>query len=252
MGGGVLNLAIVRPWWLRCLVLLLPALPLVGVSGLPSTLRSEYVFSDILQWALYALFVWGFVALVVGLERSVVWLAIGTLLALIILFWGSAFRHLDIWKALAKLLQGVAPTSQSVIADQANLVLLSLRLIATVPLCLLILHSFPASDLLRAASRPRRASRFNEARVALAIFLRVFQHVFEVAGGMLFAWREENPGVVRPRHRSDWTGVIASGRGLAPWMMASVYAWSISLLQQGLLIVPVAVKDWDRIAGGSK
>jgi len=132
--------------------------------------------------------------------------------------------------------------SGAVVIPERDLVLRLILIMVGVPFFLFALNSFPATGALRRSARPT-GERQREAWLLVAIFLRVFQHVFEMAGKMLTAWREENPQLVMPRYREDWKKGIAP-RGYFGWFTRSIWAWSVSLLQQSLVFVPIAVRGW--------
>jgi len=216
-----------------------------GIGGLPVQLRSDAVFQDLGVWVSYGVFVWLLVGLAVGAEKLLSWLCVGVIFGLTVAVSGVVLRHMKVWELIQHLADYVSKSSPTVSTVEAELVKRLIVIMIAVPYSLLVLESFPASDILRRAARPN-GSKHAELWLAVAIFLRVFQHVFEVAGNLLLAWREENPRLLLPRHQRDWHG-LGAGAGLLRWIKSSVWSWSVTLLEQALLFVPTAVRDWSRI-----
>lgn len=245
MKGKFFNLAQIRPWWLRLLILFLFASPLFGVSELPTKIRPDYIFSDLGQWSAYAVFVWLIVWFTAGLEQLIAWLSVAVIFGLTVAFSGAALRKSSVWEVLETFTRSTFGAQITSTTAEGDLVLLLIRVMTTLPIAILALQSFPPADILRYAARPGHI-RAREWWIAVAIFVRVFQHVFEVAGRMLLAWREENPQLILPRFRGDWANQFVPLWGIIDWLKAAVMAWSVGLLQQALLFVPVAVRDWGR------
>lgn len=246
MTGGYMNLVQVRPWWLRLAILALIACPLFGVSTLHTEIRPDHVFDDLAEWTAYSLFIWILVGLVVGLHRLIAWLSVSILFGITVAFSGAIIRKLGIWHVIEHLVKATTESQASLAQTEADLVLLLIRVTATLPIALLTLQSFPASDVLRRAARPDNSGHVREAWLLTAIAIRIFQHVFEVAGSMFLAWREENPKILLPRYKNDWENGVKGRLGLIGWLKTSIWAWSVGLLQQSLVFVPVAVRDWGK------
>ena len=248
MAGGYINLVQVRPWWLRLAILVLIACPLFGVSALHTEIRPDHVFDDLAEWTAYSLFIWIIVGFVVGLDRLILWLSASALFGITVAISGAVIRKLGVWDAIEHLVRATTESQASLAQTEADLVLLLIRVTATVPVALLTLQSFPASDILKRAARPENSEHVREAWLLTAIAIRIFQHVFEIAGSMFLAWREENPQVLLPRYKNDWEKGVKGRLGFLGWLKTSVWAWSMGLLQQSLVFVPVAVRDWGKFA----
>lgn len=246
---GVLNYAGIRPWWLRLFILVLFATPLFGLGNLPVELKPDAVFQGLAAWIAYAVFAWLIVGLAVGIDRLLSWLCVGVVFGLTVTVSGALMRHMKLWEVIEHFVDYVSHHATSVSSNEADLVRRMIVIMIAIPYSMLLLDSFPASDILRRAARPGQ-SRFAGFWLAVAIFLRVFQHVFEVAGRLFLAWREENPRVLWPRHRQDWHG-WGSGLGFLRWTKSAIWAWSVTLLEQAVLFVPTAVRDWIRINGAN-
>ncbi len=242
--SGWLGLTRIRPWWVRLILLALLAAPLFGKRGLHPTLHDTHVFVDIGSWTAYVCFIWGFVFVCVGVNRLIDWLSTAFMLALVLLLTGALLRKLGVWHFIEELLR-VAPKDPDVV----NLALIAqfFKVIATYPLALLTLVSFPASDLVRWASQlsSRRPRTWT---LRLAILLRMLQNVAEVVTRCMVAWREENPQLIVPRFRADWHGSLFSRLGILSWAKDLLIIWPRTVAMQSLQAVPFVVRDFRRLA----
>ena len=238
-----LNLAEVRPWWLRLLILAMFGSPLVGSKILHAQLHKEHVFYDMGEWTAYALFIWMFVFLCVGLKRLLDWLSLATVFAMTVLLTGAALRKTGLWSLIEKL-AGTTPTdsTQSLI----DLLFRFFMILAATPYVMLLVESFPATDLMRWVSR-QGATRTARAALVAAMFLRMFQHVGEVVTRCMIAWREENPTIILPRYRADWAGSIFRKIGVLEWIKDSISAWCAVIAIQSLAAIPTVVRDFRRV-----
>jgi hypothetical protein len=241
-----LNYAKIRPWWFRLLLLILFAFPLLGLGNLPTELHAESLFRSLGAWIAYAIFIWIIIGLAVGLDQLLSWLFVGVIFGLTVAVTGALLRHIHLWEFIEQLVAYVSNQAVSASSDEAVLVWRMIVTMIAVPYSLLMLESFPASDILHRVARPGRSKR-KVLWLAAAIFLRVFQHVFEVAGNLFVAWKEENPRLLWPRHRDDWHGYGSGFKGVLKWIISAIWAWSVTLLEQAMLFVPTAVRDWIRI-----
>lgn len=252
MDDSTINFAEVRPWWVKPFLLFIIGSPLLGLSSLPARVRIESVFVDLAGWCAYAVFVWIFIALVASLEQLLRWLCVALFFGLTVAISGAVLRKVGIWRAIeaftTNLFGMVGGTTESLNESSdadAKMVLLLIRVMSVVPLAMLAVQSMRPSAMLRAAMRPSHGA-IREWRITIAIFIRVFQHVFEIAERMLFAWQEENPHILVPRFRGDWRKGVSFCWLFLGWLKDSVWTWSIGLLLQALLFVPIAVRDWSR------
>jgi hypothetical protein len=245
MGQSLLNLAEMRPWWLRTAMLALIGSPLFHSSVIHSQLHKQHFFEDLGKWTAYAVFIWLFVTLCVGINLLVEWLTVATLSSLTILFTGAILRQTGLWDGLATLLGSGAPDRQQSLMD---LIFRVVMIMTATPFALLVISSFPASDLMRWVSQ-KGATRTAKIALIAAMFLRIFQHVGEVVTRCMVAWTEENPTVLLPRYRSDWVGSIVRKVGIFDWLRVSVFAWCIALATQSLVAIPTIVRDFRRVGG---
>ena len=238
----VLPITDVRPWWIRAFILIAISTPIFSHIVLHSTIHAEHYVDDLLKTVAYACFVWLFVGLCAGLRQLLDWLAVGVIPAITLLLTGALFRSRSIWSLIHK---AVPAASANPLQGELDLVFKLLIIMIATPLALLIVGSFPATNLMRWISR-KGATRTAHAALVGAIFLRMFQHVSEVVERSMDAWREENPDVYLPRHRGDWAGSIWSKAHLVSWFHASVTAWCKFITIQTLAAVPNIVRDFGR------
>jgi hypothetical protein len=124
-----------------------------------------------------------------------------------------------------------------------------LMILASAPFALLVINSFPATDLMRWVSR-RGANRTTAVALVGAIFLRMLQHVGEVVTRCMVAWQEENPLVLLPRFSADWAGSIFRKIGILEWVKMAVVAWCGTIAMQSIAAVPTVVTDFRRVQAG--
>lgn len=249
MRASYLNIAKLHPWWLRLLLLFVIAGPLLGISPVfNSEINPEHPFIDLFMWTGYAIFVWVFIGLVVGIEQLISWLTVAVVFGLPVVYSGAILRGLKIWEIVNKLTQYISKADVISPANiQADLILRLILVMTAVPLLFLTLHSFPATGILRRATSQKN-TRHRELWLKMAIYLRVCQHLFETTSQMFLTWREENPKIIIPNFKSDWSS-WKSGYIFGGWigyMRASIWVWSVSLLEQALLFIPVLVSDWKK------
>jgi len=241
-----LNIALLRPLWLRASILVAIALPpLLDSSFSRETVLAD-PFNGIAKWAAYCVFVWVLISLNIGLDRLLSWLAGATLLALTVAFTGKLFRTLAVWEALERLLKklGLAASSGPQNYD-AEMVWKFLLIMVALPYALFVLNCFSAAGALERASR--LGTRGKGMGVHVALFLRVLQHSFEVSLSALGAWREENPGLIVPRLRQDWRHSLLSRFGWFGWFKDALLTWAFALLVLTLTVVPVFVDDTHQV-----
>lgn len=243
MQDGFLNLAEVRPWWLRLGLLLTVGSPLLTGGVLHARLHPEHFYRDLAMWTAYGVFIWLFVGSCAGLRRLVDWLTFAVLISLTIVLTGAAFRKLGIWQPLETLWMRSPTDPERSVMD---LVFRLLVILSATPYGLLTLSSFPASDLIRWVSR-RGAVRRTAWALRAAIFLRMLQNVAEVVSRSLVAWREENPALLVPRFRSDWRGSLLGRLRFFDWAWLSVFSWCTAIATQSLEAVPLVVRDFRRM-----
>ncbi|MFP5207310.1 MAG: hypothetical protein ACLGSH_18300 [Acidobacteriota bacterium] len=248
MNMGLVNLAALKPWWLRLLILLLIGHPLVTSPVLHSQLHKAHFYKDLGLWTAYTVFLWLIIGLCVGLKTLVDWVTVASMSALTVLLTGAIFRKLGLWIWL----QSFYPSTHATDPTQ-NLMDLIFRFImisASAPFALLLINSFPAADLMRWVSK-RSASSATMAALICAIFLRMLQHVGEVVTRCMLAWREENPQVVLPRFSADWAGSIFLRIGFFEWIKIAVVAWCGTIAMHTLAAVPTVVADFRRVQRGA-
>ena len=240
---GLVNLAHIKPWWLRFTLLFTLGCPMIFGFNQTIFLNGDDSLNKLLLWSLYFLFIWLFIALSVGIDGLFNWLGISVILGLTVAMTGAIFQKLGIWAIIMNLIPWVDPKSFRAPND-VDMVIKLLMIMGTLPYFLLFLGCFPAGDLLRRTADLQR-SKFRKTRVVIALFLRVFQHVFEISSKMIIAWREENPDVIIPRFKSDWhRGSLYVVTGFVGWIRSAIWAWALGLLVHSLLFVPVAVRSW--------
>lgn len=247
MNKGLVNLAALKPWWLRLLFFILIGHPLIWSPVLHSQLHKAHFYKDLGLWTAYTLFLWLIIGLSVGLKTLVDWVTVASISAFTVLVTGAIFRKFGIWIWLENLY----PSAHSIDPTQ-NLMDLMFRFImisASAPFALLVINSFPAADLMRWVSR-RSASRATSVALICAIFLRMLQHVGEVVTRCMIAWREENPQIVVPRFSADWAGSIFLRIGVIEWVKTAVVAWCGTIAMHTLAAVPTVVADFRRVQRG--
>ncbi len=244
MGNASLKIAEVRPWWLRLFFLGLLGSPLMTSGILHRQLHEDHFFRDLAYWTAYAVFIWLLVALCVGLKTLTEWLMIASISAMTILITGAIFRKLGVWETLQKLV--ASPSTTDSAQDLMDLIFRFIMILVATPFALLIISSFPATDLMRWVSR-QGATRTATVALVGAIFLRMLQHVGEVVTRCMLAWEEENPAILLPRYSADWAGSVVRKIGILEWVKVSVVAWCSVIAIHSLAAVPTVVKDFRRV-----
>lgn len=243
-----IEIASLRPWWLRLLLLGLIASPVLTHGRLHATIHAQHAFADLLQWVGYALFVWLFVSLCVGVDRLFRWLAVAAIFGFSLAFGGAFVDRIGVWDLLRNQVAALSPTATPSGATEHNfdLVYRLVMIMATLPYFLLVVNSFPAGDLFARALPLVRSKAARRVRlyVSLAVVLRMMQHVFELFTSLLVAWREENPIQILPRFKQDIHAPFPGYFTLIPWARASIWTWCQALLMHSLLFVPVVVSNW--------
>jgi hypothetical protein len=208
----------------------------MGVA-LPAHLRADHLAHDLLAWAVYALIMWIFIALFAGLKRLLAWLCAAFILAFTLVASGVLMSE-STWQFLLQNIPGLGGTpSEPDMGRQLELLMRLFTVSISVPYAIFFMSSFSAAGLFKAAMRRSGPKRMN-VLVCLAILLRMFQHVHELIEAMLLAWREENPNMVVPRHRTD------SFVELLRWYKWSLYSWCCALLARTFMFVPVVASEW--------
>ena len=246
MNQGYISLSSVRPWWLRLLILSLISSPLfIGIDH-HASIQFEHLFSDMGNWIGYSVFIWIFIYMCVGINKLTSWLGLGAILGLVIIVTGVALPNLGIWDAVSAVFGEVQPESQiEKVQRELDLIFRLIMIMTSFPFFMLAIQSFSAAGIFNAAVR-RGASGGAYFYIVIAVFLRVFQHVFEVFEKLLMAWQEENPRLVLPRHRADLGASVLSPLKITKWWWSSTWIWCQALLIHSLLFVPVAVRDWQQ------
>lgn len=255
MSEGFLRLTDVRPWYIRLLLLLVIGSPTIMGGAVHVRFHDEHYFVDLLQWTAYAVFVWLFIVACLGLKKLVEWLSVAFYIALVILFTGAVFRGVGVWERLAELLGVEFGTPDQGVK---SLVRTFVILVVVYPLSLLVLTSFPASDLikwisLRVARVVGSSTKLGlnvKAAVVLALLLRMLQHVAEVVERCLLAWQEENPAWIVPRHRADWSGSLLGRAAFFDFARTAIVAWVFAVTFHSFVVLPTLVKDFRRVTGG--
>jgi hypothetical protein len=249
MNTALVNFTSLKPWWIRAFILALIGHPLIASPVLHSQLHKDHFFKDLALWTSYMVFVWLFIEFCVGLRTFLNWITVASMFALTVLMTGAVFRKLGAWDWLQDIYHG-----SHVIDPQQNLMDLIFRFImilASAPFALLVINSFPATDLMRWVSR-RGASRTTTAALVGAIFLRMFQHVGEVVTRSMVAWREENPRIFVPRFSADWAGSIIEKIRMLEWVKVAIVTWCGAIAVQSIAAVPTVVMDFRRVQDGEK
>jgi len=178
------------------------------------------------------------------MARLLQWLSAASVFGITLALTGGAFRRLDIWSWLERLLGQNTMTSPG---QDPNVILTwkLLTILAVFPYALFFLNCFSVSELLKRVSRMSRGGQ--TLGVHLALFIRVFQHGLESVTKALVAWREENPEMILPRFRCEWSSSSVSRLKFFPWFKDAVFAWCFAILMKTLAVVPIFVGDVERM-----
>jgi len=246
----VINFRLVRPWWLKVGFLVLLGSPLATGGTLHPTLHQAHLFRDLLEWSLYALFLWLFMFLCVGLERVVTWIGWSFAIGLSVVFSGSFAAKSGAWtavEAIAKALHlGAVPSASNPDLDMAYRLIV---IVTSTPLAIFAMQSFSAAEIVRwASSRATARRRGAKAAIAFAVAFRMFQHVSETFDCAFIAWKEENPQILLPRFRDDWRGSVTGRLTFFSWFKEAVWVWCVAMLLQTLVVIPRIVQDFGSIA----
>lgn len=229
----MVNIAALRPWWLRLMLLCAIGLPLFQGMHLPP--GRDGVFEQLAARTAYAALIWLLILLNVGVDRLLTYMASACVLALTTVLLGALFKRL-----LPVLAAGMTTVDVS-----ARLATLFLTMMTAVPYALFAVSCFSAADLIaRARQQVQRGDRWAP-HIALA--LRMVQHVGEVFANLMMVWGEEHPARVLPRFKSDWARSALAKTGIVTWGAEAVAAWSFALLIHSLEIIPALVDDLTRV-----
>jgi hypothetical protein len=214
------------PWWLKVSILLVLGVPLiVPLIALRQSTPAQDL-TQVLILTAYASLIWLVIALASGLENLFAYLSVAFFFAV------STMLGTVVLSKLPGLFPGLGTGSQRLDIQLFTMLLIT---ISGVPLTLFGVQWFSASRLVeRLQSSGRGAFRLKVAAV-----LRVFQHLAEIFPQLVIVWREENPELWLPRHRTDWTLTPWTLPGFADWLYRAFYLWATCMLMHFLRIVPV-------------
>jgi hypothetical protein len=229
--------------WMRALLFAVLVCPMLTSKLLHSAFHPDHFLLDLIYWTLYANVLWLFVIACVGEDRFIDWIKAPALFGLTTLASGIVLKDVGAWKILESYFGVVEKSS---LQFQLGLLYRFVVIIATSPLLLLAVHSFPASEGVRWVSK-RGASRRTYFVLRLSLFLRILQLVAETVPRHILAWKEENPKVIWPRFRDNWQGSIPKKATVAKWVLQSVAAFCQSLAMQVLEALPMVVRDFRQI-----
>lgn len=218
-------------------MLLLITIGLPAIINLPSYFYSSSTepMQFIVFWAGYALFVWLFIFLNVGIRTLLSMLSGAFVLAMTTAMLGAGLRK------VFPILQGSASAS----LIDIKMATLFFVMISVIPYGLMFVSSFSARGVLDGMSRRNNMKEFG---LHIALGLRVIQHVGEVFIKLLTVWHEEHPNFLLPRNRKDWEGKWYSKTGLIPWLLESFKSWIYACMMHAFEPIPVLVNEIQRTA----
>jgi hypothetical protein len=231
-----INIANVRPWWLRLLLLLFIGVP--AIVNLPAYFYSadDPPIELIAFWAGYACFIWLFVALNVGIRALLNMLSGAFILAITTAMLGAAAR-----KAFPWLGEGIGHIDVNL-----KMATLFLMMISVIPYGLFFVSSFSALGVIDTLSGS--GTKISSIRMHVALGLRVLQHVGEVYIRLIAVWSEEHPNILLPRHRRDWNGQWYAKTNIVPWCYDSMKSWMFACMMHTFEPIPVLVNEIYRAA----
>jgi hypothetical protein len=227
------------PWWLKLTILTALGLPLI----MPLIeLRQSAPTQDLNQVVVltaYASLVWLVIAMVSGLESLFAYLSVAMFFAVSTMLGTVALSR------LAGLFPGLGTGSQRLDIQLYTMLLIT---ISGVPLTLFGVQWFSASRLVERL----RSSGRGTFRLRVVVVLRVFQHLAEIFPQLVIVWREENPELWLPRHRTDWTLTPWNLPRFADWLYRAFMLWATCMLMHFLRIVPVIDIELGRLEETTK
>lgn len=228
-----LNIANIKPWWLRLFLLIIIGLPFFTNWNL-TVFDLEKPLSQFIVWLGYGMFIWIFISLNIGYKKLFDYLSFAFPLALITILIGAAFRH------FIKLIFN--EFSLNYTNDySSNLINIFLLIIISIPYTLFFINCFSVSAFISRLSLS--SGRFIKLKIHIAFFLRVFQHTIEVFIELLEIWKEENPEQIKPRFREDWQTSKYSILHWIVWFKNTAITWSFGLLHNTFEAVQYIEKD---------
>lgn len=226
--GLYLKIAEVKPAWLKLLILLLIGLP--PITGYPITIFAtpENSLHNIMLWLAYGCFIWLFILLNVGLKQLLHYLSFPFTLALVTTFLGVIFRNFQSF-----IFEDSAADSEYISFKMLSLFVV---MISVIPYTLFFINCFSVSSFV--ANLSFDVKKNYKYKIHLALALRVFQHVGEVASNLLVVWKEENPLIIKPRFREDLTESKYSIVKWLNWFKNSAITWCFALLMHTFEAIP--------------
>jgi hypothetical protein len=230
-----INIANVRPWPLRLLILLTIGLPVV--VNFPAYLFSNISPIELIAfWAGYASFIWLFILLNVGLKNLLNILSGAFILAITTAMLGAGTK-----KMFPFLAGGATVTDINI-----KMTTLFIIMISVIPYGLLFVNSFSSQGIIDNLSSRGKVSKI--ASIHIALGLRVLQHVGEVFNKLILVWSEEHPSYILPRFRKDWNGQWYKKINLLPWFFESIKSWIYACMMHTFEPIPVLVNEILRAA----
>lgn len=232
-----LQIAKVRPVWLRVLILIIIGLP--SITGWPLSLfaTTSDTLRNMLIWLAYGCFIWLFILLNTGLKQLMSFLSFAFLLAIITCFSGALFRQ------MVALFNNVSKEESAYVSNK--MLSLFICMISVIPYSLFFINCFSISSFV---SRLDFSSGKNhKIKIHLALALRVFQHVGEVTTNLLDVWREENPRMISPRFREELKESKWSYLSWFNWFLNAAITWCFAMMMHTFEAIPYLSEEMKNI-----
>lgn len=194
-----------------------------------------------LVWLGYAAFISLLIIANIGTREWLRLFSLAAIVTVVTCFTGPTLKAFGDWVGLSRT------DSAGEVARSVHYLILGATMLSVVPFGIFCVNCFSASGLLIGASTYGKTVRIAAKHITLG--LRVLQHVMEVLVCLMTAWKETNPGIIKPRHRGNLQEnvVLRFSNGLAWWKNA-LMDWCVAMLMHTLEPVPFFCMEIERLS----
>lgn len=244
----------IKPWWLRLIFLILCGLPILTgwpikkiaklVASFPPAdsaipVSASYTHLSLLMvWLAYGIIIWLLIFWTVGKNQFWNYMVVAVVIGLTTAVLGAIARK------IAPFLAGGINSEEI----SFRMMMIFILCIVSVPFSLMCVNSFSAMGMVEGAARIRKAeSKDPDLRIHFALALRMFQHAGEVVVTLFQIWKEENPQLLLPRNRRDFSSKWYSSMNFLPWVWEASIAWAFALMMITFAPLPLFICEFERV-----